>query len=621
MEGFLGVKNSTLLPASPSSSLLADEVASICPLITPSPPTNDFINPLQEPTDTHFVSGLELATKLKDVSGSDEEKAESASSSSSALAEPACEQLLNHRNVHHYNGKNVEKEPGGASEKSQQLQLTFRNPPDNYFFMTWNWPLIRKISTWLFLSGLVAMVALVVAMISTLPQKCNPPTFWYQGNLLYEIFPASFYNGGQNMEGDFKGISMKADYIMELGARGVRLNSIFDSPNYPYDFENITSLTDIAPSLGTLKDFSSMVKHLNSRNISLILDLPIFPFVKKLVHKKMYDQKNESNSGPTMEFLRSERDEELDIIEESILYWISNGVEGFYFKGLEYLKDDPFLANSLRRWKKILGENRVIIVSEAFISSAPKSIINIILNNVDLVDVKLNLEKGVTEVSKQIGSLQNGTLFSKPGMPWIHWSLGNANSNRLANTLPYANATLGATLLQLMLPGTPCIFYGDEIGLQQIADTQGERQDIKHLHQLTMMPWQNQKLKVLPWIHGDGEVVGSFHQKELISKMVALRTQAPSIYMNSVYKEGVNKANAEVKYAGNQFLVIQRWYPRRNAYVVASNLGTERLSTDLSTLLYTGKVVIGPRTDSSPGTISFKDISLWPGESVVVVLN
>lgn len=41
---------------------------------------------------------------------SDEEKAESASSSSSVLAEPACAQLLNHRNVYQHMGKDEEKE-------------------------------------------------------------------------------------------------------------------------------------------------------------------------------------------------------------------------------------------------------------------------------------------------------------------------------------------------------------------------------------------------------------------------------------------------------------------------------------------------------------------------------
>lgn len=270
--------------------------------------------------------------------------------------------------------------------------------------------------------------------------------------------------------------------------------------------------------------------------------------------------------------------------------------------------------------KKILGPERILIVSENVINNTSPSIINIVLNNVDLIDIKLNIGYGANAVHEQINALENGTLFSKSGMPWIHWSLGNVESRRLANILHNGNATLGATLLQLMLPGTVSIFYGDEIGLQEIMDDRNETYDIKHLHQLTMMPWEDQKRDVLPWIHGRVSSP-SFDQVKLVSDMIAVREKSPSIYMNSVYKEGVNKANAEVKYAHEEFLVIQRWYPRRKAYVVACNLGNKLLSRDLSTLLYRGEVIVGPRIDSTPGSISFKDISLWPGESVVVVLE
>lgn len=503
--------------------------------------------------------------------------------------------------------------------KSQNLQLTFRNPPDNYFFMSWNWPIIRKISGWAFISGILAMIALIIAMIVTMPKTCNPPTFWYQGNLLYEIFPASFYSAKRNMEGDLIGIALKADYIQKLGVRGVRLNSIFDNPNYPYDFDNVTSLTTIAPILGSLSDFNMMVRQLKARNISVILDLPLYPYVKRLVHKKV-NARNETTSGSTVEFLRSERSQELDIIEEAILHWISNDVEGFYLKGLEMLQDDPNLVESLQRWKKILGENRMLLVSEKFISTTKPQNLNFVLNNVDLVDIKIDISDGVNSVSKQIRSLQNSTFFSKPGMPWIQWSLGNVYSKRLANIVPYGNGTLGAALLQLMLPGTPSIFYGDEIGLKDISDSKGEQDDIKHLHQLTMMPWENENINILPWIHGDFKVTGKYDQVDLISKMMALRVISPSIYMNSVYKEGVNKANIEVKYAEKDLLVVQRWYPRRKAYVLASNLGSQQLNKDLSTLLYSGEIVVGPQPDSVLGTLLFKDVSLWPGESVILVL-
>lgn len=61
--------NVTMLPGSPTNSFLADEVASTCPLLTPSPPTNDLINPLPEPVQPCFAIGEELANKLQHVKG------------------------------------------------------------------------------------------------------------------------------------------------------------------------------------------------------------------------------------------------------------------------------------------------------------------------------------------------------------------------------------------------------------------------------------------------------------------------------------------------------------------------------------------------------------------------
>lgn len=69
MDGFLRVDTTSTLPTSPSSSYLADEVASICPLITPSPPTNALINPAPETSEPSFTIGDELVTKLQHVHG------------------------------------------------------------------------------------------------------------------------------------------------------------------------------------------------------------------------------------------------------------------------------------------------------------------------------------------------------------------------------------------------------------------------------------------------------------------------------------------------------------------------------------------------------------------------
>lgn len=505
--------------------------------------------------------------------------------------------------------------------------MTFRNPPENYFFMTWNWPLIRKLSLWLFLSALVAMLALVIAMIVSLPKKCNPPTQWYQGNVIYEIFPPSFADADGDGIGDLKGLSAKADYILALGAKAVRLNSIFSANEYPENYQNVTSLTEIAKPLGTLKEFGILHKSLRARNISLILDLPLYPFIKKLSPSRISGNSgnNDTENKPIAEFLKLNVDHKDDPISQAIVFWQHHGVEGFYLKDLEYYVNDTNFVSSLRRWKQLLGQDGVLIVSNAAFKAIPNKIINIFLNNVDLIDIQLSMEGGVDYVSKEIDNVLNSTLFSKAGMPWVHWSLGDVNSVRLANRLHFGNATLGATMLQLMLPGTPSIFYGDEIGLHQISDEHNEKEDVKHLHQLGAMIWKDPQKQfshkaTIPWMHGQPQPA-NFDQLELISKLIAFRAESPSIYINVVNKEGETKANAEVKYSKRDMLVIQRWYPRRKAYVVVCNLGDKFISEDLSNLLYSGQIVVGPRGNSRSEMVSFKDVSLWPGESVVILLD
>ena len=65
-------------------------------------------------------------------------------------------------------------------------------------FVYWNWPVIRKATFFIFLSGIFAMCAIVGGMIYNLPKTCNPTAEWYQGSVFYEIFPASFKDSNGN---------------------------------------------------------------------------------------------------------------------------------------------------------------------------------------------------------------------------------------------------------------------------------------------------------------------------------------------------------------------------------------------------------------------------------------
>jgi len=62
----------------------------------------------------------------------------------------------------------------------------------DYFFSTWNWPLIRQFSSFFVVATVIGAFAVAITMIVTLPKACDPDHTWWSSTTVYEIFPASF---------------------------------------------------------------------------------------------------------------------------------------------------------------------------------------------------------------------------------------------------------------------------------------------------------------------------------------------------------------------------------------------------------------------------------------------
>ncbi len=70
--------------------------------------------------------------------------------------------------------------------------------------------------------------------------------------------------------GDLKGIRSKLDYLQELGVTALYLNPVFCSPsNHKYD---TTDYTNIDPHLGSNEEFSDLVCELHNRDMKIVLD-------------------------------------------------------------------------------------------------------------------------------------------------------------------------------------------------------------------------------------------------------------------------------------------------------------------------------------------------------------
>jgi alpha-glucosidase len=57
-------------------------------------------------------------------------------------------------------------------------------------------------------------------------------------------------------------------------------------------------------------------------------------------------------------------------------------------------------------------------------------------------------------------------IWNLPADAWTNWTLGNHDEIRLASRLPESHERIAATLI-LTLPGTPFLYYGDELGMRE----------------------------------------------------------------------------------------------------------------------------------------------------------
>lgn len=464
---------------------------------------------------------------------------------------------------------------------------------------------------------------------------------------------------------------MRLDYLKKLGVRGIRLNSIFPAAHYPEYYTNIENLTDLNKELGTLDDFAVLVHETHRRNMSLVLDLPLYPFVKSLYNETVPSEK----PNKTDKAVRERRDvTETTILQEvtpttpsmslqairealssvpppldtpqrdpltskhvnnvlengnvtgAIKIWLQRGVDGFYLKGLEHYVDESSFASSLKHWKSIVGSERILICHVDALNAAKLvAAKNSILMNMDLVDVTLRVANGTKEIKRQVEHITKGVLFKKPGYPWIHWSIGSVDLKRIASTINVKNATHAMTLLGMMLPGTSSIFYGDEIGMLDCECK--DHKDLAHVHNLAPMYWEDIGGSEIKFTSGGVTAWLPESRKPLetsltgtIAKMASLRSETTPIYVKAVLKENQVLANCNIRYAEDEMIVVERWYPRRNSYVFLANLGNQTQTKDLSFLYYGGHVVVGPSYRLSKD-VYFKELIIPPGEAFVIKLD
>jgi len=95
---------------------------------------------------------------------------------------------------------------------------------------------------------------------------------WYRHAIFYEVYVRSFQDSNGDGIGDFKGLTSRLDYLKDLG-----VDAIWLMPMYPTPFKDsgydISDYEAINPDYGTMADFDEFLKQAHQRGIRVLADL------------------------------------------------------------------------------------------------------------------------------------------------------------------------------------------------------------------------------------------------------------------------------------------------------------------------------------------------------------
>ncbi len=97
---------------------------------------------------------------------------------------------------------------------------------------------------------------------------------WWQQEVGYQIYPASFKDSNQDGIGDINGIREKLSYLKELGIGFIWINPIYSSPFVDNGYD-ISDYQEILAKFGTMAEFDLLLAEAHQMGIRVIMDLVI----------------------------------------------------------------------------------------------------------------------------------------------------------------------------------------------------------------------------------------------------------------------------------------------------------------------------------------------------------
>lgn len=104
---------------------------------------------------------------------------------------------------------------------------------------------------------------------SSTPVSVSMP--WWQGAVLYEIYPRSFMDSDGDGIGDLPGILSKLEYVASLNVDGIWICPFYPSPMKDFGYD-VADYCGVDPRFGTLDDFRRLLDRAHELELKVIVD-------------------------------------------------------------------------------------------------------------------------------------------------------------------------------------------------------------------------------------------------------------------------------------------------------------------------------------------------------------
>lgn len=447
----------------------------------------------------------------------------------------------------------------------------------------------------------------------------------------YQIFPYSFCDSDGDGVGDINGIISKLDYIEDLGANGLWITPVCQSPSYhKYD---VVDYYTIDEQFGTLEDYENLLKECDARGINVLFDLvvnhtssehPWFkeayeyiqslgegeePDVNECKYVQYYNFSREKASGWSVvegtdwyyesRFVYSMPDLNLDNeavlaeIDDIVKFWLDEGVAGFrldattsYYTGnaeanIEFMS---WLNDTVKGYAPdsyIVGECWTDSSTyTSYYKSGVDSFFSFDFATKSGTIAKTLMGGSALGYGKTVVSTQSKIKENNPNYIDAAFT-SNHDTARIAGSFAGDEAKQQVKMAQalaMMMGGAYYLYYGEELGMKGSGDDENKR---------TPMLWSNDE-------NADG-MCDSIATSEVKMKYGTLEDQAEddsSIYnyvkqgmkLRNVYPEiARGETLVEEALSDEAILVMKKDYEGSVIYIVM-NTSNESKSVDVSTL-------------------------------------